>query len=513
MSKKRSNKESLNRNISILILLSIVVTIVYYPTLGFDFAYDDFTHIHKNTLVTQQEFSFSQVLAHFKGATYPGDLYRPLVTISYYIQYIFSEKNPLAYHLLNIIFHSLNGYLLFCLIARFFSQKIAALTAILFVVSPINIEAVANIAGRPELLAFMFGIGATILILDNLNFKFNLIGSLLLLLACLSKENAIIFTLLIPLVCYSNSAFESNSEKAKTVARTRTALIFSVVPVLIALGCRYLVLGTKVPVYWEENIYHPENPFQYISFLDRIYPALVYLGHYLSLMSLPFPLSADYSTGLRQFWQDVLSLQGTLYFLVLSFWLSVSLYFRKQKIALFLFWPLISFLITCNLLIPIGTVMGERLCYLPGLGVSCFLSFLILEKISSKHIRRLIVLGISVLYLSIDYYRLPVWSNDLTLFNNTYYDAPYSPKPSAYLASYWIREYKDYTRAKPYLMHMYELDHTNLYSQKLLLHTALEEKNFPEAVIWSQRIIKLDPNDAIAREILIKLTGTKSTFP
>lgn len=89
----------------------------------------------------------------FHFATSPSNYYRPLQMLSYSLDYFFWRLNPIGYHLMNILIHSLNSFLEFLLLYLVFKDKILALfAAVFFCVHPIHIGVVSVIGGRSNIL-------------------------------------------------------------------------------------------------------------------------------------------------------------------------------------------------------------------------------------------------------------------------------------------------------------------------------------------------------------------------
>jgi|GEM_PF-2205802 len=88
-------------------------------------------------------------------------MYRPLVLLTYALNYAISEYNPAYWHALNLLFHSLNGFLVFLIFDMLFkSRRVALVFAALFVVHPAVSESVIYLSARSTLMAgtFIFGV-------------------------------------------------------------------------------------------------------------------------------------------------------------------------------------------------------------------------------------------------------------------------------------------------------------------------------------------------------------------
>ena len=83
--------------------------------------------------------------------------YRPLVSLSYWLDFRTWGLNPAAFHLTNILIQIANVIILFyILIGLSFGPRPAFFGAFLFSVYPLHFENVSWISGRTDLLAFLF---------------------------------------------------------------------------------------------------------------------------------------------------------------------------------------------------------------------------------------------------------------------------------------------------------------------------------------------------------------------
>lgn len=176
------NKPSQNRihlhttAISIIVVLSIITYLNCIPN---QFVYDDTSTIVENQLIKDWK-NFFTLLNHdyFK---YSGELtYRPIVTLSYFIDYSLWRLNPMGYHIVNMVLHTINVALIYILMLLLFRQygkrtsshvdqiypvKIAVLTCLFFTVHPIVSEVVNVISYREDLFAMIFLIASFIFFL------------------------------------------------------------------------------------------------------------------------------------------------------------------------------------------------------------------------------------------------------------------------------------------------------------------------------------------------------------
>lgn len=128
---------------------------VYGGTLGHEFLYnwDD------NVYVTGNEAIRGVSLANLKRAFssfFVGN-YAPLHIVSYMVDYTLWGLNPRGYLLVNLLLHGVNAILAFRLFLRLDTRlPVALAAALLFLVHPVQVEAVAWISERKTLLAMLF---------------------------------------------------------------------------------------------------------------------------------------------------------------------------------------------------------------------------------------------------------------------------------------------------------------------------------------------------------------------
>jgi len=143
-----------------LIILSFAA---YLNTLTNTFVFDDVYVISGNYFIRDWKNFWGLFTSGYFAAS--GELsYRPVVTLSYFMDYSLWHLNPLGYHLTNVILHTLNSVLLFFLVQRMVrNTPTAFLASLFFICHPVLSEAVNAISYREDLLAAAFFITAFLL--------------------------------------------------------------------------------------------------------------------------------------------------------------------------------------------------------------------------------------------------------------------------------------------------------------------------------------------------------------
>lgn len=210
-----------------ILFLSVLAAYSSCLKAGFNSLDDQFSIVHNERLKDSSNPGKVFSASFFNDTHY----YRPMVEMSFGLEYQAFKLDPFFYHLDNILLHAVNAFLVFILIFLILRDNRAAfLTALLFAVHPIQSEAVVNIAGRSILLSCFFGLISFIafLYLRRRRFKllFYLVSVSAFLCSLLSKESAA----MLPILFLSYAWFIDRK-------RGESPLIsfFSVVPYFVAL--------------------------------------------------------------------------------------------------------------------------------------------------------------------------------------------------------------------------------------------------------------------------------------
>jgi len=144
----------------VLSLLLVAVTLwVYAPLRNYPFIdYDDNLYVTQNIPV---ESGLNWKSVRWAFTTVEAANYHPVTWLSHELDVQLFGLNPAGHHLASILLHSLNTVLLFLLLARATGSIWRSLVvATLFAVHPLNVQSVAWISERKNLLCTMFGLGA-----------------------------------------------------------------------------------------------------------------------------------------------------------------------------------------------------------------------------------------------------------------------------------------------------------------------------------------------------------------
>jgi len=437
-------------NLKLTLLLGIISCIVYANTLKNGYVYDDISAITKNTIVKKGISAIPELLSTpYRRGFYAtsNDLYRPLSLIMFAVEYQIFGLNPLPYHLINIIIFAFCVILLFLFFDEFFegnNKAVAFISALLFALHPIHTEVVANIKSRDELLCFFFAFLCLIQFLryyrsDKVSYL--ILGLVSLFLAMLSKETVVTYLIIVPLIFM----LYYNENRKRGIVITITSIIGIAACILI----RFVVL----------KAYHADEPSS-ISFIDnplasdnlsfesRIATAILILGYYIKLLFIPNPLVCDYSFNsipFSHFSDPVVLVSLTIYVFLIFYGLKRLIKNHRDPYAFGILFFLITISLFSNILIPIGTMMGERLLFFPSVGF-CLVAALLIEKLAKKSagmekkvlinkIGLAFILPISLVYAFLAIERNREWFDNYTLYKTDLEKAPEDTRLNYYLGT------------------------------------------------------------------------------
>lgn len=410
------------------LILAAIAFLLYSNTLSHGWALDDYSVIKDNYLTQQGTKGISTLMKTEYRYGYwnsPGSLYRPLSLVMFAIEWQLMPDNPWIGHFMNVLLYSITAMMLFFVLVRLMKNTNPAIPfciTALFLAHPTHVEVVANIKSRDEILALFFSFSALFFFLNYVDGKkkLALIAALIsYLLAMFSKENAITFLAIFPLALYF---FRENnlSEKLKDSA-------LMLVPVVIYLIVRQKVLAgqssSEVTSVLDNAILQEGVP--------RLAGALTMMFHYFKALIFPITMVSDlgYNAVPMKGWSEPKALLMLLVNLTL---LAVAIrgFLKREPLAFGILLFYITFSISSNVVIPIGTSYGERLLYAASLGFSIALVSALYKyvKTADLNVSMFSFLQKSTLFTGIiavffvffaikTYTRNPAWKDSYTLYD------------------------------------------------------------------------------------------------
>jgi tetratricopeptide (TPR) repeat protein len=367
----------------------VAAVAIYLPALANEFLVDDIHVVAGNPLVCGDALDAARILGsdYWAGVLQNDDtLYRPLTILLHAATCQAAGPDPAFHRAVSLVFHGLNAVLLFFLLRRLLPPGRrgwagSVLGSVAFAVHPLNSEAVLFVANRSDLVAAASCLGVALLVLA---YVFRRVptgrvdrtgGATLFAIAAVqavgvfSKESAVAAPVVAGMVTLlAWRLMPAPSRGRFPWAQTALALAPAAVAIAAYLAARVVVLGA---LYHGAGFAPLDNPLVLVPSVVRVRTAIEVLGRYLGLFVAPIHLSADYS--LAQIlpvtsWLAPGFLAGAAACLALVAAGLLALR-RLPIVTLGVAWYLVALFPASNLAFPIGTIMGERLTYLPDIGL------------------------------------------------------------------------------------------------------------------------------------------------
>ncbi|OLD63243.1 MAG: hypothetical protein AUI47_09785 [Acidobacteria bacterium 13_1_40CM_2_68_5] len=409
--------------------VAVVCALVNLPSVRPGFIHDDHRIIEQNERIRGLEL-LPQVVS--TGYWMPGDvagpsLYRPITLLTFTLNHSMGGLRPFGYRVVDLLLHVLNSMLVFRLAGLRQSLDTPLLAGLLFAVHPAHTEVLGEVVGRAELLAAGGALGSVLAFLTGREagrprtgmvrgaapWAWYALSLVLFVIGCLAKENAAVTPALV-------LAADLLLSDRRPVYLFHLAGFATLGGILVLRHAVLSSAGAAAPIPFLDN------PIVQWPFLQGRLTALKVIAKYALLMIWPARMSIDYSfaaippvTGPL----DPGALAGGA--LVLA-WAatSVGCGHRSPGGAFAVAWIGLALAPVANLLFPIGTLMAERLLYLPSVGF-CLVSAAAItwgtDRLSGQgrwagRAARLAVALVLVALAARTVVRLRDWRDDYTIF-------------------------------------------------------------------------------------------------
>ena len=455
------------RTVGILGIFILIGAVIYGNSLFNPFHYDDTATVVINrniqTLRNIPRFFSDPRMATAIPLPSQAGHYRPLVVMSYSINYALGGLNPVGYHLVNLAFHLGSAFLIFLIVktmlicglevsgqksevrrdsAQFFASIAAGL---IFLVHPFNSEAVNYTTARSSLMSGFFYLLAfycwvrfrseTRQVEGFLDKKsevsgrtFYIISLVAFIAGMLSKEVVITFPVMVWLydLYFGGRSLKPAAADAKALRTLHSVLrnlldwrtYLPYLPFVLIVVIPYLIIRTfsfgKVVPRFERDLW--------TQILTEL-PVLV--GHW-KLFLWPKGLSLMHDADIYRSLVWPVLLSGVLLFLYTG--ASIYLAFLRQPrwriLSFFMLWFFIVLIPTT--IIPLNVIFQENRGYLSVVTFAVMGGMFIGElcrkgdwKISAG-----VIILLAAIYSTVTVYRNRVWGDDLRLWKDTAAKAP-----------------------------------------------------------------------------------------
>jgi protein O-mannosyl-transferase len=347
---------------------------------------------------------------------------RPLLMLTYWLNYKIWGLTPFPYHAVSVLFHAVNAVLAGLIVHRLLGwagetgwtrNAMAAFAGALFLLHPVQTESVAYVSSRSETMSVLFFLAAfAVFVCRNapaLSTRRIITVILLFGIACGVKEHTAVLPALLLLTDYyfiTPFQFTAIRRNLRFYVPIAVAGALGIVAVLSVLQ-RAQTAGFKIKEFtWYEYLF---TQFRVIWLYLRLYIA-------------PYGQNADYQFSISHSILDGGSLFGLLGLVALGF---VAWRYRREfPLASFGYFGFLLLLAPTSSFVPIRDVAVERRLYLPFICLLLITVDLLRRWKTSRMVMAGAMAAVCAVAGSLTYQRSAVWNNALALWEDTSAKSP-----------------------------------------------------------------------------------------
>ncbi len=398
----------------------IAVLIAYLPALRGPFVFDDIY-----LPFTEQEYDQAPLRVWIGSV-------RPLLMFTFWANYRLSGLEPFSYHLVNVVLHFITGVFVFLIIRRLLQwagmegrvREIVALAGGgLFLLHPVQTEAVAYIASRSETLSTLFFYAAFALFVYRRSSAISwpeAVGVLLLFGAAVNtKEHTAVLPLLLLLTDYYwNPGFSFAGIR-------KNWRLYAPIAAGGALAARMVWRILR----WSDTAGFALPEFTWVQYF---YTQCRAIWLYIRLFFLPYGQNVDHDFAISRSIMDhgaAIWLAGLIALVVAAVY-----YRRRYPLASYGFLVFLILLAPTSSVIPILDPVAEHRLYLPIVGLLLVVAEFLRRWRVSRTTLAASVAGLLLVAGWLTFDRAQVWGSDLALWEDSVAKSPRKARPQFQLA-------------------------------------------------------------------------------
>ena len=500
-------------NLISFIVLLIISFAVYLNTLDNQFLWDDDDFFvrneytkdwsHLKSIFTENVIAGSGLTSHY---------YRPVLSLSFLVDYTLWKLKPMGYHVINIMIHASVAYLVYILINLIISCRTASLvSAVIYLVHPAHTEAVTYVTGRADPLSALFGLLSFFLFMRfkssarNIKKAVYALSSLLFFaLGMMSREGLMFLPAFIALYLL---CFEEKKISLSAVFRIflKISPYLALEAVYMAVRLTSLNFSNTLNFYNESNIFTGNIWFRILTFMSV-------LPEYYKLIFFPLHLTYEKEHPIFTAFLNPVIILSAAALIAIAFLMFRS--WKKDKIVFFglgLFF--IALFPVSNIIVPVNGIFFEHWLYMPLIGIALIFGYIIRNMIHSKTFSHsnyfraiffVLIIGF-IAFLSVrTYIRNDDWQDAFTFYSKTIKDSPNSVRLNNNLAMEYDSR-GNYEQAINYYKRAILLNDKFAQPYYNLANTYVKTGNYNEAVLNYEKAIAVDPDFLFTYPRLIQI--------
>jgi cytochrome c-type biogenesis protein CcmH/NrfG len=380
-----------------VVALTLAVVLTYAGSLDGAYVSDDFVAVRDNPQM--RSLSLANVRSIF--TTFDGANYAPIKVLSLAVDERLWGPGPRGHHVMNLLIHVACTLVVYAILRRLALAPLAAcLAAGLWALHPLQVESVAWISERKNVLAGLFFFAAFFAYLEYSERPRAVwyVGFLTLFaLALLTKLN----TMVLPAVCL---AYETTFR-----GRLRRRDVLAAIPPL-GLGVLvawYTLAGNPI----HGGVWHGGSML--VTWLSTAPVVVRYVGHAL----WPVDLGPWYEVPLRGSPLDPPVLLSLVALVALA-GITVWAVHRRRPEAFWVLWFLITLAPMLNVVVPGRSMMNDRFMHLALLGPIALLASALggLWSVAARRAAAVGAVAVACAYAVLSMRLIPIWADPVSLW-------------------------------------------------------------------------------------------------
>jgi len=361
---------------------------------------------------------------------------RPALLFTYWLNAVISHDDPYSYHVVNVIFHWISSGLVFLIVRRIMEwaatdvprrNLLAGFAAAVFLLHPVQTEAVAYLAGRSDGLSVMlaFAAFAVFLYRRQAAASWTVVAAVLALFTAgiLAKQDVIALPALLLLTDYWwNPGFSFQGIRSNW--KLYLPLFLGAVAA-VAASWKIITTAESAGFGLKDFTWH-----QY--FFTQCRALFVYLGMFL----LPANLTADWDFAISRNILDHGALAGLVVLLALA---SAAWHYRRRfPLASFGFFAWLVLMAPTSSILPIRDPIAERRLYFSMLGLLLILVDLLGRLKVGRKALAAACLAVALVAAGATRARAAVWADPVALWQDTARKSPHKWRVRFQLAATYL---------------------------------------------------------------------------
>ena len=459
------------------------------------FHYDDYHSIRNNSWLVSPENipKFFGNPIYFSAAPRAA-MYRPLLLVTYAINYQIYGWRPWGWHITNLLMHLINSVMVLLIVYfTFRRERLAWIAAALYAFHPIAAENVNYINCRSSIMCTGFMLAGLIAIYKLMQpeaksgkkILWIFLANLFFILGMLSKDSAVVFPGMAAIYFWIFCK-DDNRKKIRSAAQfilPMAAVLFGYL-LLRNMFFSDVFTGASLPRSRLENLFTELKSYFW------------YIGLYLWPVRLGIEHSFQAEAGLGSL-PVLLSLLGLAGLAAMVAYALLHPQSRVSTSAFFIAFYILALLPTSSI-VPLNVLVSERAAY-PALFGLAGLGALLLDYLFEKRraAAMAVFTGIMVFYSLILFSRGRVWQSEYRIWSNAYELAPDNARVLGELGRKYFAKGED-EKALRYILRSDELatgQPTTLFN---LATIYMDFGQLDKAEIYFKRGLEQDPEDTEA---------------